>query len=52
MMEQDEIQSFCISKEIQNLLVEDFYPPISSSTVPGNTGRLVVSVSDVKASLG
>lgn len=35
-----------LSNEVQNVLIEDFYPPISSSTVPGNPGRLIVKLSD------
>jgi len=36
--------SYRISAEIQNVLIENFFPPISSSTVPGNPGRLLVEV--------
>jgi hypothetical protein len=28
---------------VQDLLVEQYYPPIDSTTVPGNAGRVVVS---------
>ena len=37
-----------ISQEIQNILVEDFYPPVSSSTSPGNTGRLLIDLQDIR----
>ena len=35
---------YTLSDEIQRVLIEDFYPPISSSTVPGNPGRLYVTL--------
>ena len=35
-------EAFVISTEIQNVLIESFYPPVSSFTVPGNAGRLLV----------
>ena len=34
--------------EIQRLLIDDFYPPISSSTAPGNPGRLIIDISHLK----
>jgi len=34
--------SFRLSAEIQRILVDDFYPPLSSFTAPGNPGRLMV----------
>jgi hypothetical protein len=39
--------SFRLSSEIQSVLIEDFFPPISSSTVPGNPGRLYVNLIDI-----
>ncbi len=27
---------------VQDILIEDFYPPIHSSTVPNNPGRVVI----------
>jgi len=33
-----------LSTEVQRCLIEDFYPPISSSTVPGNPGRLYIEL--------
>jgi pentatricopeptide repeat protein len=38
--------SFRISEEVQRILIEDFYPPIASSTVPGNPGRLYITLND------
>ncbi len=35
-------EAFVLSSEIQNVLIENFYPPVSSFTVPGNAGRLLV----------
>jgi len=35
--------------DVQTLLVERFHPPISSWTVPGNTGRLVVDAVGIAA---
>jgi hypothetical protein len=35
--------------DVQSLLVERFNPPISSWTVPGNTGRLVVDAVGIAA---
>jgi|LauGreSuBDMM15SN_2_FD.fasta_scaffold169576_1 hypothetical protein len=33
-----------LSNEIQRVLIEDFYPPIDSSTIPNNPGRLRIKV--------
>ena len=33
---------FVVSEEVQRVLTEDFFPPIDSSTVPGNSGRLTI----------
>ena len=38
-------EAFVLSTEIQNVLIESFYPPVSSYTVPGNSGRLLVRYS-------
>ena len=40
-------ESYRISREVQNILVEDFFPPISSCTCPGNTGRIVVNLEEI-----
>jgi hypothetical protein len=29
---------------VQDILIEDFYPPIHSSTVPNNPGRVVIPI--------
>lgn len=44
-----EVQSntFRLSSEVQRVLVEDFYPPISSSTAPNNLGRIIIRLADV-----
>ncbi len=39
-----------LSTEVQRCLIEDFYPPISSSTVPGNPGRLYIELTGVTVS--
>ena len=39
--EEDDL-TYRLMTEIQDVLIEDFYPPMSSSTVPGNPGRLYV----------
>jgi hypothetical protein len=44
---EESASSFRISAEVQNILVEDFYPPISSSTLPGNAGRIIVNINDI-----
>jgi hypothetical protein len=36
--------SYRLIAEIQSVLIEEFYPPLSSSTIPGNPGRLTVSI--------
>lgn len=33
---------FRLVEEIQDMLIEDFYPPIPSSTVPDNPGRIII----------
>lgn len=33
---------YLLLHELQNILIEDMYPPISSSTIPGNPGRLLI----------
>lgn len=40
-------EEYVLSNVVQEVLVEDFYPPISSSTVPGNPGRLQVKLCDL-----
>ena len=32
---------------VQRMLVEEFYPPLSSTSVPGNMGAIVISPSDI-----
>ena len=43
-----EIETFRLCNEIQRILVDDFLPPISSTTAPGNPGRLLIQLSDVR----
>ena len=33
-----------LSNEIQRVLIEDFYPPIDSATIPDNPGRLKIII--------
>ena len=40
-------ESYRLITEIQNILIEDFYPPISSSTVVDNPGRLYIILQDI-----
>ena len=40
-------EAFTLSSEVQRALVENFLPPISSSTMPGNPGRIIVSAADI-----
>ena len=40
----DDDKSYTLTTEVQRILIEDFYPPISSSTVPGNPGRLYITL--------
>jgi hypothetical protein len=35
--------------EIQRMLTEEFYPPLSTTSVPGNMGALMVPVEDIEA---
>lgn len=39
--------TFVLVDEIQRLLIDDYLPPIPSSTVPGNPGRLRIWVKDI-----
>lgn len=41
-------EAYKLSDEIQRVLIEDFLPPISSSTVPGNPGRLYIELSSIE----
>ena len=41
-------KSYTLTEEVQRVLIEDFFPPISSSTVPGNPGRLFITLSTEK----
>lgn len=41
------IPSFRLVNEIQSVLVEQFYPSISSSTVPNNPGRIIIHLKDI-----
>ena len=36
--------AYRLSAEIQEMLIENFFPPIASSTVPGNPGRLYLQI--------
>jgi len=41
----DEVEgTYILTNEVQRSLIEDFYPPLPSSTVPNNPGRLQVQV--------
>ena len=35
--------------EVQRMLTEEFFPPLGSSTIPGNLGALIVRSEDVMA---
>ena len=35
--------------EIQRMLMEEFYPPISTTSIPGNMGALRVPSNDIEA---
>ena len=35
--------------EVQRMLTEEFYPPLGSSSIPGNMGALLVSSDDIQA---
>ena len=35
--------------EVQRMLIEEFYPPLGTYSIPGNMGALVIPVSDVNA---
>ena len=39
--------AYKLSNEIQRVLIEDFYPPISSGTIPNNPGRLRIDLKKV-----
>jgi hypothetical protein len=38
-----------IRPEVQRMLLEEFYPPLNTVTVPGNTGALMVYNNDISA---
>ena len=38
-----------VRPEVQRMLVEEFYPPLSTSSVPGNMGALLVPSGDIQA---
>jgi hypothetical protein len=38
--------AYTLTEEVSSILIEDFFPPISSSTVPGNPGRLLIILSN------
>lgn len=40
----DDLYGYKISNEIQRVLIEDFYPPIDSGTIPDNPGRLRIII--------
>ena len=40
----EEDEGFALLKELQQILIDDFYPTISTSTVPNNPGRLVLTL--------
>ena len=35
--------------EVQSMLLEEFYPPLGTSSVPGNTGALRVNREDISS---
>jgi len=35
--------------EVQRMLVEEFYPPLATTSIPGNMGALRVPLDDIKA---
>lgn len=43
-------QPFCLIEEVQNQLLEEFFPPIPSSTAPGNAGRVRINLRDLRDS--
>jgi pentatricopeptide repeat protein len=42
--EDDDLYGYKLSNEIQRVLIEDFYPPIDSATIPDNPGRLRIII--------
>lgn len=40
---------FALLNEVQEVLIESFYPPISSSTVPGNPGAIAIDLQDIRS---
>lgn len=45
--DEDGERAYSLMREVQAVLIEDFYPPISSSTVPNNPGRLLVDLTSL-----
>jgi hypothetical protein len=45
--DEDGERAYSLMREVQEVLIEDFYPPISSSTVPNNPGRLLVDLTSL-----
>jgi hypothetical protein len=45
--DEDGERAYALMREVQEVLIEDFYPPISSSTVPNNPGRLLVDLTSL-----
>jgi len=46
-LDEDGERAYSLMREVQEVLIEDFYPPISSSTVPNNPGRLLVDLTSL-----
>lgn len=44
----NKLESYRLSDEVQRILIDEFYPPIPSSTEPGNPGRLIVRLDDIR----
>jgi hypothetical protein len=44
-----EAQQPVLRPEVQRLLIEEFYPPLSTSTAPANPGRIIVKAAEVRA---
>jgi len=39
----------CLRPEVQRMLLEEFYPPLSTASIPGNMGALIIPSTDVAA---
>jgi hypothetical protein len=41
------LASYRLMEEVQNVLIEGIFPPVSTSTLPGNAGRVLVHLKDM-----